>query len=323
MDRTAKPLRQMNSRVCTLRCTAVLRPHAVLPGRAGSKEAAPPSWVGWAAVCLMSKMGRGAHCATDITEYIPGHGQKRIRDPPPSRSDAAHVAWAAESSFVVPLGPLKGPKPRPNQTHNVVSFAGGCTPSRRDQLPARKNHAPLPLAALPCRIGPWPQHCDACGFFGPRPALGSLPSGSVPNEAPGMTGGTAETSTRAAKPETRIDGHARPDPRGGADNRRLHGGRGWLRWEHGSCWLVGGRRKRWWRAKVPTVFFCAQRTVIVHALCILGNSLAAEEEQGKLEMETIQPHDANHHLFSALWNQCMEHGCRHSASHCSVFCFSF
>ena len=28
---------------------------------------------------------------------------------------------------VVPLGPLKGPKPRPNQTHNVVSFAGGCT----------------------------------------------------------------------------------------------------------------------------------------------------------------------------------------------------
>ena len=116
-----------------------------------------------------------------------------------------------------------------------------------------------------------------------------------------MTGWTAETSARAAKPETQIDGHARPDPRGALIIDACMVGEG------GSMVRVGwegarGGRLRWWRAKV-------QKNT-------LGN-------RGARRWRQIQPHDANHHLFSALWDQCMEHGCRHRASNCSVFSSPF
>ena len=51
-----------------------------------------------------------------------------------------------------PLGPLKGPKPRPNQTHNLVSFADGLPP---DGISFQQEKTMLPLAAVPCRIGQW------------------------------------------------------------------------------------------------------------------------------------------------------------------------
>lgn len=90
-------------------------------------------------------------------------------------------------------------------------------------------------------------------------------------------GWTAETSARAAKPETQIDGHTRPGSTGGADSRRLH--RSCLGW-----WARGGRG--WWRRS-----------------------------------SGIQPHDTNHHLFSALWNQCMEHCAPIAPRTRSVFIF--
>lgn len=145
---------------------------------------------------------------------------------------------------LVPLGPLQ--RAQAQTKPNIVSQAA---PPRWDQLPARKAQVSHWLA-LACRIWEAVSAMRRLPFTGP-------PFSRRPK------GWTAETSARAAKPETQIDGHTRPGSTGGADSRRLH--RSCLGW-----WARGGRG--WWRRS-----------------------------------SGIQPHDTNHHLFSALWNQCMEH----------------
>ena len=73
-------------------------------------------------VCLMSKRGGGCTVQHDS---IPGHGQKRIRDPSPCQS-VSHATWAAESLFRWDLS--KGPSPdQTKHTTSLGSFAGGCT----------------------------------------------------------------------------------------------------------------------------------------------------------------------------------------------------
>ena len=122
-------------------------------------------------VCLMSKRGGGCTVQHDS---IPGHGQKRIRDPSPCQSAMRHATWAAESLFRWDLS--KGPSP--DQTKHTTSLVSqAAAPSRRDQLP-RKSHAPTGCAAMPhWAVAHWSQHCDACGFFGPpsRPSLALRP----------------------------------------------------------------------------------------------------------------------------------------------------
>ena len=74
-------------------------------------------------VCLMSKRGGGCTVQHDS---IPGHGQKRIRDPSPCQSAMRHATWAAESLFRWDLS--KGPSPdQTKHTTSLGSFAGGCT----------------------------------------------------------------------------------------------------------------------------------------------------------------------------------------------------
>ena len=117
-----------------------------------------------------------------------------------------------------------------------------------------------------------------------------------------MTGWTAETSARAAKPETQIDGHARPDPRGAL--------------------IID--------ACMVLVIMVGEGGSVGAWFVLAGGSGGRRGEEDVVESQgpkqawegnwkSIQPHDANHHLFSALWDQCMEHGCRHGASNCSVF----
>lgn len=171
------------------------------------------------------------------------------------------------------MGPLQRAQAQAQTKPNIVSQAA---PSRRDQLPTRK---PIFLTGWPGLAG---MPDLGSGLSDATLAVHTLAPFFPPPQL--LKGWTAETSTRAAKPETQIDGHARPDPRGalivdacivrvgGLEVGEGRGGRGW-----------------WRRSSV------------------------------------IQPHDANHDLFSALWTQCTVHYgtlCIHSTPDCSVFFLS-